>query len=92
MGILRNLREVVGNLKHGRASPKLCPRCGSPKLRLSTRFDMWLFPEQYICSECGYKGPVTLELEKKQEETSEVAEPNPATPSPADASDSCTDF
>ena len=92
MGILRNFREVVGNLTHKRTSPKLCPRCGSPKLRLSTRFDMWLFPEQYICPECGYKGPITLELEKEQEETSEAAEPNPATPSQADASDSCTDF
>ncbi len=91
MGILQNFREVVGNLRHKRTSPKLCPRCGSPELRLSTRFDMWLFPEQYICSECGYKGPITLELEKEQE-TDEAAEPNPATPSPTDASNSYTDF
>jgi len=90
VGILRNFREVVGNLRHKRASPKLCPRCGSPKLRLSTRFDMWLFPEQYVCSECGYKGPVTLELEKEEREH-EATEPSPATPNPADASDSCTD-
>jgi transposase len=67
MGVLRNFREVVKNLKHKPTSPKLCPRCGSPKLRLSTRFDMWLFPEQYICSRCGYKGIVTLELEQEEE-------------------------
>jgi len=30
---------------------------------------MWLFPEQYICSQCGYKGIVTLELEQQEEET-----------------------
>jgi len=66
MGVLRNFREVVKNLKHKRASPKLCPRCGSPNLGLSTRFDVWLLPEQYVCSQCGYKGPVTLELEQEE--------------------------
>jgi len=74
MGILRNLRDVAKNLKHRSASPKLCPRCGGSKLRLSTRFDIWLFPEQYVCSECGYKGPVTLELEKEQKEADEASE------------------
>jgi len=66
MGILRNIREVVGNLKHDRPTPKLCPRCGNPRLRLSSRFDIWLFPEQYVCEQCGYKGPITLELEKEE--------------------------
>ena len=66
MGILRNIREVVGNLKHDRPTPKLCPRCGNPKLGLSSRFDIWLFPEQYVCEQCGYKGPITLELEKEK--------------------------
>jgi predicted RNA-binding Zn-ribbon protein involved in translation (DUF1610 family) len=70
MGILRNVREVVKNLKHSPSAPKLCPRCGSPHMRLSSRFDMWLFPEQYICGNCGYKGPIVLRLEK-QEESSE---------------------
>ena len=68
MGILRNFREVVGNLKHKKATPKLCPCCGSPKIGLSTRFDMWLFPEQYICQQCGYKGPIVLELEQQEDE------------------------
>jgi hypothetical protein len=37
---------------------------------------MWLFPEQYICPDCGYKGPIVLELVKeegeKEEETKNV--------------------
>jgi len=65
MGKLQNFREVVKNLKHNKPSPKLCPRCGSPKLRLSSRFDIWLFPEQYFCENCGYKGPIVMELEKE---------------------------
>jgi len=32
---------------------------------------MWLFPEQYICPQCGYKGPIVLELEEQKEETTE---------------------
>jgi len=67
LGILRNLREVVGKLQHRAPRAKVCPRCGSPKLILSSRFDMWLFPEQYVCQSCGYKGPIVLELEKEEE-------------------------
>lgn len=70
MGIFKNFREVVKNLKHNRPMLKLCPRCGSPKLRLSSRFDIWLFPEQYVCLNCGYKGPITMELEKEEEDNS----------------------
>jgi len=29
---------------------------------------MWLFPEQYICADCGYKGPIVLELVKEEKE------------------------
>jgi len=66
LGLLRNFREVVKNLRHGRPLPKLCPRCGSPRLRLSSRFDVWLFPEQYVCADCGYKGPIVMELEREE--------------------------
>jgi len=71
LDLLRNLREVVKSLKHSQPTPKLCPRCASPKLRLSSRFDIWLFPEQYICQNCGYKGPIVLELEKEKEQKKE---------------------
>lgn len=66
MGILRDLREVFKRLKHKNISPKFCPRCGSPKMRLSSRFDIWLTPEQYVCENCGYKGPIFMELEEKE--------------------------
>jgi len=75
MTMLQNLRDIAKNLKHKRATPKLCPRCLSPKLKLSTRFDVWLLPEQYICPQCGYKGPITLELEKEQNQEHKTAEP-----------------
>jgi len=73
MGLLKNLRDVLKSMKRKSPTMKLCPRCGSPKLRLSSSFDVWLTPEQYICENCGYKGPIVMELEEKKENT------NPAT-------------
>jgi len=57
---------VVRGLRHGRPGAKLCPRCKSARLRFSSRFDVWLFPEQYVCDDCGYRGPVVLELEREE--------------------------
>ncbi|MFB0501118.1 MAG: hypothetical protein ACETVP_01470 [Candidatus Bathyarchaeia archaeon] len=70
MGILKNFRDVLKSTKRRSPTLKLCPRCESPKLRLSSRFDVWLTPEQYICENCGYKGPIVMELEEKKENTS----------------------
>jgi C4-type Zn-finger protein len=67
LGFLQNLREVFGKLKRSPPRPIFCPRCRSPEIKLSSRFDVWLFPEQYICQKCGYKGPIVLELEKKNQ-------------------------
>ena len=89
MGLLRNFSEVAKNLKHSRPNPKLCPRCGSPKLKLSSRFDIWLLPEQYVCSNCGYTGPIVMELEK--EKTKNIRDTNLEAANPTDASDSCSD-
>jgi len=68
MDLLENLRKVFRRLNHPSIrSLKLCPRCGSPKLRLSSRLDVWLTPEQYVCEKCGYKGPIVLEIEELTE-------------------------
>jgi len=45
-----------------------CPRCGSSRLHLSSSLDYWLTPKKYICEECGYIGPIVMELEKSGEE------------------------
>jgi len=67
METVRRLRSLVGKLSWKAPSTKsikCCPRCGSPKIKLSSRFDVWLTPEQYICENCGYKGPIVLERER----------------------------
>lgn len=66
MGLVKNLREVFDKLKRGEPVVKFCPKCGSSKIQLSSRFDVWLFPEQYFCQKCGYKGPIVMELENEK--------------------------
>ena len=74
MGTLKNLREVLGRLKRKKLreqTPTLCPRCGSSKIKISSSFDTYprmygLTPRQYVCEECGYRGPIVLELEEEK--------------------------
>jgi len=75
VGILKDLGEILKGMKRRKQAIKLCPKCGSPKLRLSSSFDVWLTPEQYVCENCGYKGPVVMEVEDK-EENSHKTKPN----------------
>jgi predicted RNA-binding Zn-ribbon protein involved in translation (DUF1610 family) len=45
---------------------RVCPRCGSSQIReAKTSVSGWLVPKTYYCSdeECGYSGPVFVEVE-----------------------------
>jgi len=53
---------------------KICPICGSERLDLSSPFDGWLTPETYICLDCGYRGPIYLELEIERDRLDEDIE------------------
>jgi len=66
MNVFRNLRDVLKGLKRRGPAKKFCPGCGSSELRLSSRFDIWLTPEQYVCGRCGYKGPIVMEVEAEE--------------------------
>jgi len=45
-------------------SVRVCPRCGSTNIKFSSKLDVWLTPRKYVCHECGYVGPIVLEIEK----------------------------
>ena len=66
---LKGLFEILTNLRRHQPKRvlKVCPRCGSPDIHLSSSLDAWLTPEQYICRKCGYKGPIILEVEIDEE-------------------------
>ncbi len=50
---------------------KVCPICESRNLRLSSTFDGWLLPEQYICGDCGYRGPIYMEIQIDESDSDE---------------------
>jgi ribosomal protein S27AE len=64
---MQTLREVFGGLKRRRPTRKYCPQCGDPGVHLSSRFDLWLFPEKYACEKCGYTGPLVLEIDDDEQ-------------------------
>ncbi len=73
---LQNIREVFGTIKHRKPCQIYCPRCASPKINLSSSFDVWLMPQKYYCQNCGYVGPIVMELEKDDETEKENKKEN----------------
>jgi predicted RNA-binding Zn-ribbon protein involved in translation (DUF1610 family) len=73
MKLLRDIREVFKTLKRRRPSKIYCPRCGSSKIHLSSSLDYWLTPKKYVCENCGYVGPIVMELEKEENSEDNVA-------------------
>ena len=77
MGSFADFREVIKGLKHkklGEATVKLCPKCASPKISIDSgsRTPLGLYgitPTKYVCSACGYNGPLVLEQTKDEKET-----------------------
>jgi predicted RNA-binding Zn-ribbon protein involved in translation (DUF1610 family) len=66
MRLLEDIRELFGMLRHRRPSKAYCPKCGSVKIRLSSSLNYWLTPRTYLCEDCGYHGPIVMELEKEE--------------------------
>jgi len=71
MGLLADFREVLKGLKHkkvGEATINVCPKCGSKKISDTNSWLYGITPRQYVCAECGYTGPIVMELTKTEEE------------------------
>ncbi|MCW3993208.1 MAG: hypothetical protein NWE85_01390 [Candidatus Bathyarchaeota archaeon] len=66
MRLLQDIKEVLKTLTRRRPTNIYCPRCGSPKIHLSSSLDYWLTPKKYVCDNCGYVGPIIMELEKEE--------------------------
>ncbi|PIX31492.1 hypothetical protein COZ60_04300 [Candidatus Bathyarchaeota archaeon CG_4_8_14_3_um_filter_42_8] len=66
MKLLQDIKEVFKTLSYRRPTKIYCPRCGSPKIYLSSSLDYWLTPKKYVCDNCGYIGPIIMELEKEE--------------------------
>jgi predicted RNA-binding Zn-ribbon protein involved in translation (DUF1610 family) len=66
MKLLQDIKEVFKTLRHRTPTKIYCPRCGSQKIHLSSSLDYWLTPKKYVCKNCGYTGPIIMELEKEE--------------------------
>jgi len=66
MKLLQDIKEVFKTLCRRRPTDIYCPRCGSPKIHLSSSLDYWLTPKKYVCENCGYIGSIIMELEKEE--------------------------
>lgn len=66
MGLLQNMREILGTMKRRKPTKIYCPRCGSPSLHISSSSDFFITPARYLCDKCGYLGPIYMELEKEE--------------------------
>jgi len=53
---------------------RVCPICGSPRLKRESVFSGWLTPEIWVCLECGYRGPIYGEIEVEVGDESEEGE------------------
>ncbi len=69
MNLFREMGDMLRSVKHRRPAQVYCPRCFSPKIRLSGGLDFWFNSRKYVCTECGYYGPLVLELEKIEEKS-----------------------
>ena len=69
--VFKRFREIAGRLKRRRATPKFCPKCGSPNLNFLSSFEAYpkmygIAPTQYACEKCGYKGPIAMEIDENE--------------------------
>ena len=71
MKMLDDIREVFKAVKHKKITTIYCPKCCSTKIHLMGSLEYWLTPKQYLCDECGYHGPIVMELEKEDWENKE---------------------
>ncbi len=54
------------------AKIRVCPKCGEPTIREApSSVSGWLVPATYYCTveECGYSGPVYVEIEPDELDT-----------------------
>ena len=51
-------------MKHRNPQQKYCPQCSGKNIYPSEPFG--IFPQNYRCQDCGYKGNIVLELENEK--------------------------
>jgi predicted RNA-binding Zn-ribbon protein involved in translation (DUF1610 family) len=64
---LNGVRDVFKNTKHKKITTIYCPKCASKKIHIYNSLSYGFTTKLYLCDECGYNGPIIMELEKVEE-------------------------
>jgi predicted RNA-binding Zn-ribbon protein involved in translation (DUF1610 family) len=62
---LKEIIDILKKSKHSSPKPVFCPACYSAKLKHNESYG--ILPRLYRCENCGYEGPLVLELEPNSE-------------------------
>lgn len=60
---LKGLSDKLFEIRHRAPKPVFCPKCGSHKMKVKESYG--ILPHMYTCTECGYEGPLFLEIEEE---------------------------
>ena len=60
---LKGLSDKLFKIRHRAPRPVFCPKCGGHKMKLKEGYG--ILPYMYRCTECGYEGPLVLEIEEE---------------------------
>jgi predicted RNA-binding Zn-ribbon protein involved in translation (DUF1610 family) len=66
MAPLKGLLDTLKSATFRPPNPVFCPNCRSHKVRLKESYG--ILPRCYRCEDCGYEGPLVLELEQGEED------------------------
>ena len=65
--MLKNIKKFFKRISRKKGKRlTICPRCGNPKIHLSSILDGWITPPQYVCDICGYTGPMVMEVDEEE--------------------------
>ena len=65
MSKLKDLKDTLKLLKHSKPKPVFCPKCRSSNISSEALYGV--LPSLYTCKDCGYNGPIVLELDEAEE-------------------------
>lgn len=63
---LEGIMDTLRKARHRPPNPVFCPNCRSHKIKLKESYG--ILPRIYRCEDCGYEGPLVLELEPEEDE------------------------
>ena len=67
MALIKGMVDALKSARYRAPEPVFCPQCRSYKVKLKESYG--ILPRVYHCENCGYEGPLILELEPEEEDS-----------------------